>query len=187
MPPRVALYARYSTDRQRVASIEDQFRICRAYAEREGWTVVQAFSDHAASGSNIDRPGYQAMLAWIRAGKTDIVLAESLERFARNQEHTAGLYNRTEFAGVRIVTIADGAVGDIQVSFGGFVGAQSIKNVRAKTRRGLAGIVLQGRCIGLPPYGYEVLRRIGADGEPERGLRRIVPDQAAIVRRIFRD
>ena len=36
---RVALYVRYSSDLQREASIEDQFRICRAQAEREGWTV----------------------------------------------------------------------------------------------------------------------------------------------------
>ena len=33
---KVALYARYSTDNQSVASIEDQFRICREHAGREG-------------------------------------------------------------------------------------------------------------------------------------------------------
>ena len=39
--PRVALYARYSSDNQRDASIEDQLRQCREHADREGWTVVE--------------------------------------------------------------------------------------------------------------------------------------------------
>ena len=36
MTMRAALYARYSFDQQRAASVEDQFRICRELAEREG-------------------------------------------------------------------------------------------------------------------------------------------------------
>ena len=37
---KVAIYARYSSDNQREASIADQFRMCRLRAEKEGWTVV---------------------------------------------------------------------------------------------------------------------------------------------------
>jgi site-specific DNA recombinase len=37
---RVDLYARYSSDNQRDASIEDQLRICREKAEREKWTII---------------------------------------------------------------------------------------------------------------------------------------------------
>ena len=40
---RVALYARYSSDNQREASIEDQFRICREQAKREKWKVVGTY------------------------------------------------------------------------------------------------------------------------------------------------
>ena len=40
MTVRAALYARYSSDQQRAASIEDQFRVCRERAAREGWKVV---------------------------------------------------------------------------------------------------------------------------------------------------
>ena len=35
MMSRVALYARYSSDNQRDASIEDQLRLCRLHAERQ--------------------------------------------------------------------------------------------------------------------------------------------------------
>ena len=55
---RAALYARYSPDLQRQASIEDQFRVCREHAEREGWTVAGTYRDAAISGDSVIlRPG----------------------------------------------------------------------------------------------------------------------------------
>ena len=40
-----ALYARYSSDLQRQAFIEDQFRACQEYPGREGWTVAGCYRD----------------------------------------------------------------------------------------------------------------------------------------------
>jgi len=60
---RVALYARYSSDNQSVASIEDQFRVCREHAGREGWKIVGTYHDAAISGASVIlRPGVQALL-----------------------------------------------------------------------------------------------------------------------------
>ena len=60
---RAALYARYSNDRQNERSIEDQFAVCRRYAEARGWTIVATFSDAAISGSAMaNRPGLQTLL-----------------------------------------------------------------------------------------------------------------------------
>jgi DNA invertase Pin-like site-specific DNA recombinase len=44
---------------------------------------------------------------WARspAGECDIVLAESLDRFSRDQEHVAGFYKQLAFVGVRIFTV----------------------------------------------------------------------------------
>jgi site-specific DNA recombinase len=54
---RVAVYARYSSDNQREASIEDQVRECRTFIERQGWTLQQTYSDRAMSGASMLRPG----------------------------------------------------------------------------------------------------------------------------------
>ncbi len=48
---RVALYARYSSDLQSAASIDDQMRLCRERAVSLGHEVVEVFSDHAISAS----------------------------------------------------------------------------------------------------------------------------------------
>jgi site-specific DNA recombinase len=38
---KVAIYARYSSDNQRDASIADQLRVCRAFVARQGWNVMR--------------------------------------------------------------------------------------------------------------------------------------------------
>src|SRR5262245_51644491 len=98
--PRVALYARYSSDNQRDASIEDQLRQCRERATREGWTIADSYSDRAMSGASLIRPGIQEVLADAQAGRFDMVLAEALDRISRDQEDVAGVFKRLRFAGV---------------------------------------------------------------------------------------
>ena len=89
---RVAIYARYSSDQQRDASIEDQFRLCRERAEREGWTIAAHYKDHAISGASMLRGGIQRLLADALAGKFEIVLAEALDRLSRDQADIAAFY-----------------------------------------------------------------------------------------------
>ena len=78
----VALYARYSSDNQRDASIEDQLRLCRERADREGWRIVGSYSDRSISGASLIRPGIQALMADAQDRRFDIVLAESLDRIS---------------------------------------------------------------------------------------------------------
>ena len=105
MTLRAALYARYSSDQQRAASIEDQFRVCRERAAREGWKIAGAYKDSAISGdSMILRPGIQALLEDARRGLFEFVVAEALDRVSRDQADVATLYKHLRFAGVMIVT-----------------------------------------------------------------------------------
>ena len=183
---RVAIYARYSSENQRDASIEDQVRVCRARAEREGWHVVAVQTDYAVSGATALRSGYQALLAAMRGREVDVVLAESLDRLSRDQEHIAGFFKQASFAGMRIVTLAEGEVSELHVGLKGTMGALYLKDLADKTRRGLEGRVREGRSGGGLCYGYRVVRgTLGRDGEPERGLREVDPAQAMVVRRIF--
>jgi site-specific DNA recombinase len=77
---RAALYARFSTDRQRDTSIEDQFRECERAAKQAGLKVVRRFKDEAISAGTASRPGYQAMLTAARAHEFDIIVTEDIER-----------------------------------------------------------------------------------------------------------
>ena len=105
----VAIYARYSSDLQRDASIEDQIRLCKERAKREGWRVVNCYTDHAISGASLIRPGMQMLLQDAQAGKFDVIVAEAIDRLSRDQEDIAHIYKRTRFAGVWIFISASHA------------------------------------------------------------------------------
>ncbi len=181
---KAALYARYSSDNQRDASIEDQLRICRARAEREGWTIIDSYTDRAISGASLLRPGVQELIADGLKRRFDVILTESLDRLSRDQEDIAGLYKRMRFADVSIVTLSEGEVSELHIGLKGTMGALFLKDLADKTRRGLRGRVEMGRSGGGLCFGYDVVRTADPD---DRGEREINPIEAAVVRRIFRD
>lgn len=185
---RVSLYARYSSDNQSVSSIEDQFRICRDQAAREKWKVVGVYKDAAISGASVTlRPGIQALLQDAQAGKFEIVLAEALDRISRDQADVAILYKHFKFAGVTLVTLAEGEISELHVGLKGTMNALFLKDLAAKTHRGLRGRVEKGKAGGGLCYGYDVVKRLNGDGEQVRGERKINEAEAEIVRRIFRE
>ena len=181
----VAIYARYSTDLQKEASIEDQIRLCQERADREGWTVYQSYTDHGQSGATLLRPGVQMLLSDAQAGKFDIILSEALDRISRDQEDIAGVYKRTNFAGIKIVTLTEGEVNELHIGLKGTMGALYLKDLADKTRRGLRGRVEAGKSGGGNSYGYDVVKKFDANGEAERGERKINEFEAGIVKRIF--
>ncbi|RJL07393.1 recombinase family protein [Paracoccus aestuarii] len=185
---RVALYARYSDDKQRDASIEDQFRICREHAQREGWQIVGTYKDAAISGASmILRPGIQALVQDAQAGQFDMVLAEALDRISRDQADVATLFKHLQFAGVPIVTLAEGEITELHVGLKGTMNALFLKDLAAKTRRGLRGRVVEGKSGGGISFGYRVVKQLDARGDLIRGDRDVDEGQAIIVRRIFRE
>lgn len=184
---RVALYARYSSDSQRDASIEDQLRQCRERAAREGWTVVETYSDRAISGASLIRPGIQSLLADTQAGRFDMVVSEALDRISRDQEDVARVFKRLRFAGVTIVTLSEGEINELHVGLKGTMNALFLKDLAIKTHRGIRGRVEAGKIGGGNAYGYRVVHRLDTHGEPIRGEREIIEEQAEIVRRIFRE
>jgi site-specific DNA recombinase len=94
------------------------------------------------------RPGYHALLAHLRTPGADIVMAESLDRFSRDQEHIAAFYKQVTFARSRIFTLAEGEVSELHIGLKGTMGALYLKDLAAKTHRGLEGRIRAGRCVG---------------------------------------
>ncbi len=182
---RAVIYARYSSDVQSEASIDDQIRVCQARIEGEGWNYLHAYIDRAQSGASPLRPGYQKLLEDARAGAFDVIVAEALDRLSRDQEDVAALYKQLSFAGVTLVTLSEGEINELHVGLKGTMNALYLKDLADKTRRGLEGRVRLGRSGGGLCYGYEVIRDLDGRGSPDRGGRRIIEDEAKIVRRIF--
>jgi site-specific DNA recombinase len=180
---RVALYARYSSDLQNAASIDDQLRDCRAFVERQGWTVVTEYHDRALSGASLLRPGLQRLLTDSRRDSFDVVVTEALDRLSRDQEDIAGIFKRLKFEGIRLTTLGEGDISELHVGLKGTMNALFLKDLATKTRRGLEGRVKKGKSAGGITFGYDV---VPAD-EEGRGGRTVNRQRATVVTRIFRD
>ncbi len=182
---RVAVYARYSTELQSDASIEDQIRVCEERARANGWQVFQAYTDHAISGASMMRPGLQMLLQDAADRKFDVVLAEALDRLSRDQADIAAIFKRVKFADVEMHTLSEGDISNLHIGLKGTMNELFLKDLADKTRRGLRGRVEQGKSGGGITYGYDVVRQMSEAGNVSTGERRINEAEAAIVRRIF--
>ncbi|WP_348651960.1 recombinase family protein [Rhizobium sp. 007] len=160
--------------------------MCRLHAEKQGWRVIEEYTDHAISGASLLRPGIQALIADSTRSRFDLILAEAMDRLSRNQEDIAGLFKRMSYSDVKIFTLSEGEVSHLRVALNGTMNALFLKDLADKTRRGQCGCVEAGKSGRGNSYGYDVVKKFDGDGEPIRG-RTINEAHAEVVRRIFRD
>src|SRR5262249_40183006 len=150
---------------------EDQLRLCRERADKQGWAVIGEYSDRAISGASLVRPGIQSLIQEVLGGGFDVVLAEALDRISRDLGDVAGFFKRMAFAGVKIVTLAEGEITELHVGLKGTMNQLFLKDLGDKTRRGLRGRVEAGKAGGGLCYGYNVIKRNDASGAPVHGER----------------
>ncbi|MBO6899602.1 MAG: recombinase family protein [Shimia sp.] len=184
---RAAIYARYSTDLQTNASIEDQHRLCARLIEHNGWREAETYADRGLSGASHLRPAYQRLLVDAANKTFDVVVAESLDRISRDQEHIAAFFKQMQFQGIPIVTLVEGNITELHIGLKGTMSSLFLKDLAQKTHRGLEGRVRKGKSAGGVTYGYDVVRTLQADDAMTTGERIINKDQAQIVRAIFKD
>lgn len=185
-----ALYCRLSQDDGRPdesVSIENQRAILLQYVKDHHFINPVFFVDDGVSGVTYDRPGFQAMLAEIEAGRVAVVITKDLSRLGRNSALT-GLYTNFTFPqnGVRFIAINDNYdtidpnsvnndFAGIKNWFNEFYARDTSRKIRAVQKaKGERGVPLTVNV----PYGY-----VKDPENPRRWL--IDPEAAQVVRRIF--
>ncbi len=175
-----AIYARFSSDRQRDESIEDQVRVCSDWAVGHGLTVVATYADRAISGTSDDRPEFLRMVADARTGNFGTVLVYKLDRFARDRFDAAVYRKRLAECGVELrsamESIPEGPEGVILKAVIDRYNECYSKNLAQNTLRGMMGNARNCLANGVRLYGY----RTGADGRYE-----VDEDEAPFVRGAF--
>jgi site-specific DNA recombinase len=186
---RTLIYARFSSQLQNSRSIDDQVAVCRDRCEREGWHVVDVFTDYAISGAagldEAQRPGMNALLARVERGGVDQVLADTTSRIARDQGDAHHIRKLLDYHGARLFTLADGEIDAFKGAIKGLLDEQQRRELAHNIKRGQRGAVGEGRAPAGLAYGYRRANRLDDRGELVRGLREIDAAEAAIVVRIF--
>lgn len=182
-PPKTAVaYARYSSAQQRDVSIEQQLKDIRLFAEREGYTIIYEYADHAKSGfkSALHRAEFQAMLEASSSGSFDTVIAWKVDRFGRNRRESAIYKGQLADNGVSVVyamePIPDGAAGVLTEGMLEALAEWYSRTIGENTKRGLYDNASKCLYNGHHAYGYQ-----------RSDDNHFVVDEAeaAVVRRIF--
>ena len=175
---RAVIYARFSSSKQREASIEDQLRVCRAWCADNGCEVVAEYCDRARSGRTDDRPQFQLMIS--NAGESDIILVYAMDRFSRDRYDAPIYKKRLRDRGVRVVSateaMPDGPEAMIIESIYEAMAAMESAHISQRARRGMEGNALKCHHNGVRLFGYDLV---------EDGSYRVNEGQAAFVREAF--
>lgn len=160
---RVVIYIRVSTKEQvdEGNSLVTQERICRQYADKQGWDVVKVFSDRGESAKTADRAELQAMLAYCNEKKNRIqfALVYKVDRVARNTDDYS--YIRLSLKKARVdlrsatEVLENTPVGRFLENTLANV-AQFDNDVRAeRSSNGMKEAVREGRYVWMAPVGYD--------------------------------
>ncbi|MCL2797650.1 MAG: recombinase family protein [Firmicutes bacterium] len=171
------IYARYSSAGQTEQSIEGQLRVCKEYAERNGYFVIGEYVDQATTGTSDNRPQFQQMLQDARKGEFKYVLVYRLDRFARNKYHSVVHKHNLGKLGVKVISateaISDSPEGKLLEGLLEMVAEMFSSNLSATVKRGMRESRLKGNFVGGSIlYGYKVVdKKPVIDGEKAKAVR----------------
>lgn len=184
---KVAGYARVSTDfAEQLTSYEAQVAYYTSYIQgREDWEFVGVYTDEGISGcSTKHREGFQQMIEDALAGRIDLIITKSVSRFARNTVDSLSTVRKLKEKGVEVYFEKEqiytlDSKGELLITIMSSLAQEESRSISENVTWGQRRRFAEGK-ISLP-YNHFLGYRKGEDGLPE-----IVPEEAEIVRFIYR-
>ena len=184
---RVAAYCRVSTDSEEQIN---SYTAQKAYytqkiEESQDWELAGIFADEGITGTSMKkRKEFNRMITACKRGGIDLILTKSLSRFARNTVDCLETVRILKSKGIGVIfekeninTLTESSEFLITL-FSGFAQAES-ESLSSNIQLGIRMAMKEGKVN----FHYRSMLgyRRGADGKPE-----IVPEEAEVVRRIYR-
>ena len=180
---RVAAYARVSSGKDAMLhSLSAQVSYYSDYIQSNGWEYAGVYADEAITGTKDKRDGFQKLLTECRNGSVDMVITKSISRFARNTVTLLETVRELKELGVDVyfeeqnihTASADGELMlTILASYAQEESLSVSENMKWRIRKNFEdGKPWSGLILG---YRFE-------DGKYV-----IVPEEAEVVRRIYRE
>ncbi len=188
------IYVRRSYKEATAADLSDEAQEAACRALLPAGASVRVISDSGGhqSGFSAARDGYQALLAAVDAGQVAAIVVYDLSRLARNARLMFNLLHELERRQIPLLVANlptakfDGAAG--RFMFGQLcLAAQLQRDLDSERMTGMQRRLFEdGRHRGHDPLGYRSRRDAAGDLVRPRELE-VVPEEAAIVRRIWRE
>ncbi len=175
-------YCRFSSDHQREESIDAQIRLISAFAEKNGYDVLDFYCDKAFSGRSDQRPEFQRLLSDISDDncKFQAVIVHKMDRFSRNAGDTIKYKELLQDYGINLVSttekISNDPSGNLMFGILSTINAFYSENLGLEVMKGLKENAYKMKFNGgNAPLGYKI----------DNCLYSIDESEAVIVRKIF--
>jgi DNA invertase Pin-like site-specific DNA recombinase/transcription elongation factor Elf1 len=169
-------YCRVSSQEQTEGySLDTQEKFCRKFADDNGYKMVEVYRDEGKSGTSLNRPALQDLLAKCQEDKDiNAVVVQETDRLARNTKDHLTIRAMLKKAGIKLISVAQPMLDDspegnmIDTILASVNQFQSDINSR-KTKKGLQERFDSGWLPGWSPLGF-------IKKELENGKSIVVPD-----------
>lgn len=182
MSKKAVCYYRYSSERQTEQSIEGQRRVCREYAEKNGYEIIAEYADRAITGKTDKRPEFLKMMRASSEKTFEFVIVYKLDRFSRNRYDSVVYKYQLEKNGVKVLsateTISESFDGKLMTALLEAMAEMYSDDLSQKVARGMNESIIKGNYIG----GHILL---GYKVENKKVL--IDEENAEIVRYVFNE
>lgn len=184
---RVAGYARVSTDseEQQTSYVAQVSYYTEYIKNRPDWEFVKVYTDEGISATNTrHRDGFNQMIADALAGHIDLIITKSVSRFARNTVDSLTTVRKLKEKGVEVYFEKENiftldSKGELLITIMSSLAQEESRSISENVTWGRRKSMADGK-VSLPYKNFLGYRK-GEDGLPE-----IVPEEAEIVRYIYR-
>jgi len=148
--PKVAVYARVSTDEQ---SPDAQLRDLREYVQNRGWKQIIEYVDVGESGSKDSRPAWNELWEAIRKRRVNVVVVPALDRLGRSLAHLVKILTEINDSNITLISLREGfdintPVGRLQANLLAVLSEYELSLIRERTRAGMRAARARGSQIG---------------------------------------
>lgn len=172
-------------------SISNQRDLLHAYlkshTEFDGCQIIE-LCDDGYSGTNMNRPDMQKLIAMAKANEIDCVIVKDFSRFGRDYLTVSDYVDQIfPFLGIRFIAVnngydsinQNGKTSGVDVAFQNVINSYYSKDLSVKIKTGLRIKAQKGECLSsCPPFGY-------LKSKKKKNSLVVDRDSAPIVRRIF--
>ncbi|MBA3481441.1 MAG: recombinase family protein [Pirellulales bacterium] len=148
--PKVAIYARVSTDEQ---SPDAQLRDLREYVRNRGWELISEFIDIGESGSKDVRPAWSELWMQLRQRKFNIMVVSAIDRVGRSLPHLVKTLATIEELNVTLISLREAfdlstAQGRMLAGLFSVLADYELSLIKERTKAGMRAARAKGKRIG---------------------------------------
>ena len=186
---RVAAYCRVSTDSdEQETSYEAQ---CRHYTDfindNPNWILAGIYADEGLSGTSTKkREQFNKMIADCESGRIDMVITKSISRWARNTIDSLQNIRKLRDLGIPVLFEKENintmdAKGEVLITIMSSIAQQESDSISKNVRMGIQYQMQQGK------GRLNTAQFLGLTRDPDTKALTIIPEEAVLVRRIYRE